>query len=119
VPLLYDLDLDLDAPHPSEVVPGKKPSAARGAALADRVTEINRAESPAQLWQALKASPETSKLSDQQLWDLIAWGYRSRTTPERLAEGQQLYQQNCAACHGETGKGDGVIANLAGTPCPA
>lgn len=118
-PLYMTLNLDLDAPHPSEVVPNEKPSTSRGAALADRVTEINRAQSPAQLWQALKASPKTSQLSDQQLWDLIAWLYRSRTTPERLAEGQQLYQQNCAACHGETGKGDGVIApSLKKTPMP-
>ena len=109
-PLYMTLNLDLDAPHPSEVAPNEKPSAARGAALANRVIEINRAQSPAQLWQELKASPQTSKLSDQQLWDLIAWTYRSRTTPERLAEGKQLYQQNCADCHGETGKGDGVIA---------
>jgi mono/diheme cytochrome c family protein len=27
-----------------------------------------------------------------------------------LTEGQRLYAQNCAACHGETGQGDGVIA---------
>ena len=118
-PLYMTLNLDLDAPHPSEVAPNEKPSAARGAALADRAAEINRAQSPAQLWQELKASPKTSRLSDQQLWDLIAWMYRSRTTPERLAEGQQLYQQNCAACHGETGKGDGVIApTLKKAPMP-
>jgi mono/diheme cytochrome c family protein/plastocyanin len=109
-PLYISLNLDLDAPHPSDVVPGEKPSAARGVALADRAIEINRAESPAQTWQALKADPKYTSLSDQQLWDLIAWTYRSRTTPERLAEGQQLYQQNCAACHGEAGKGDGVFA---------
>ncbi len=121
-PLYITLNLDLDAPHPSAVVPGEKPSATRGAALgvkADRVAEINRAESPAQLWQALKAAPATAPLSDQQLWNLIAWTYRSRTTPERQAEGKQLYQQNCAACHGETGQGDGVIApSLKKTPMP-
>ncbi len=118
-PLYMTLNLDLDVPHPSDVVPNEKPSAARGTALADRATEINRAQSPAQLWQALKVSPKTSNLSDQQLWDLIAWMYRSRTTPRQLAEGKQQYQQNCAACHGEAGKGDGVIApTLKKTPMP-
>ena len=109
-PLYITLNLDLDAPHPSDVVPSEEPSAARGAALGvhvDRASEINRAESPTQLWQALKAAPETAQLSDQQIWDLIALTYRSRSTPERLAAGRKLYQQNCAACHGETGKGDG------------
>jgi len=121
-PLYITRNLDLDAPHPSDVVPGERPSAARGAALgvkANRLAEINPAETPAQLWQALKASPETAQLSDQQIWDLIALTYRSRTTPEQLAEGKQLYQQNCAACHGETGQGDGVIApSLRKTPMP-
>ncbi len=121
-PSYVTLNLDLDAPHPSEVVPGEKPSATRGAALGakiDQTGEIDQTQSPARLWQALKAAPETAQLSDQQIWDLIAWMYRSRTTPERLAEGRQLYQQNCAACHGETGKGDGVIApSLKKTPMP-
>jgi mono/diheme cytochrome c family protein/plastocyanin len=122
-PLLYvTLKLDLDAPHPAEVVPGEKPSAAHGAALgvqANQAAAIDRAQSPAQLWQALKAAPATATLSDQQIWDLVAWTYRSKTTPERLAAGRQLYQQNCAACHGETGKGEGVMApSLKKTPMP-
>jgi mono/diheme cytochrome c family protein/plastocyanin len=112
-PLYVTLNLDLDAPHPAGVAPVEKPSAARGAALgvpADRAGAIDRAQSPAQLWQELRAAPETAQLGDQQIWDLIAWTYRLRTTPERLAAGRQLYRQNCAACHGETGKGDGVMA---------
>ena len=121
-PLYVTLNLDLDAPHPAEVVPRERPSAARGAELrvaAARAAVIDRAESPVQLWQALKAAPESAQLTDQQIWNLIAWMYQSRTTPERLAVGQQLYRQNCAACHGETGKGDGVIApSLKKTPMP-
>jgi len=110
-PLYVTLNLDLDAPHPSEVVPSERPSATRGAALGlkiDRAWEA--AESPAQLWQQLRSDASTKNLSDDQVWDLVALAWRSNTTPERLAEGQQLYAQNCAACHGETGKGDGVIA---------
>ncbi len=119
-PLYVTLNLDLDAPHPSDVMPNVRPSATRGAALgvkSDRVVEPT--QSPAQVWHSLRSLLSTQTLSDQQLWDLIAWMYRSRTTPERLAEGQQLYRQNCAACHGETGKGDGVIApTLKKTPMP-
>jgi high-affinity iron transporter len=31
-------------------------------------------------------------------------------SPGMLAEGKRLYAQNCAACHGEAGGGDGVFA---------
>ena len=114
-PLYITLNLDLDAPHPSDVVPGEKPSATRGATLdfnLDRLPPPNRAQSPAQLWQQLRSANTTGALSDQQIWDLIAWTYRSRTTPERLGEGRQLYQQNCAACHGENGDGNGAAARF-------
>src|SRR5512139_900712 len=55
-PLYVTLNLDLDAPHPSDVVPAEKPSAARGAALGvnlDRAAETDRAQSLAQRWQQL------------------------------------------------------------------
>ena len=110
-PLYVTLNLDLDAPHPSEVVPSERPSATRGAALGLKIARAwEAAESPAQLWQRLRSSSITQGLRDDQVWDLVAWQWRSSTTPERLAEGQRLYAQNCAACHGETGQGDGVIA---------
>ncbi|HEX6292255.1 MAG TPA: CopD family protein [Herpetosiphonaceae bacterium] len=38
-------------------------------------------------------------------------------TPEVLAAGRQIYQQNCVSCHGETGRGDGPAArSLPGLP---
>ncbi len=123
-PQYVTLKLDLDAPHSSDVMPSERPSAARGAALGpargvkiDRIAVADRAQSPARLWQQLRSSSITQNMSDAQVWDLIALAWRSNTTPERLAEGQQLYAQNCAACHGETGQGDGVIApSLQKTP---
>lgn len=31
--------------------------------------------------------------------------------PANLKAGQQLYQRHCAACHGETGRGDGLAGH--------
>ncbi|MDI6768936.1 MAG: cytochrome c [Anaerolineales bacterium] len=42
---------------------------------------------------------------------MTAFIWQSNTTPAALANGQQLYAQNCAACHGENGAGDGVFAD--------
>ncbi|NIM47804.1 MAG: c-type cytochrome, partial [Gemmatimonadales bacterium] len=54
-------------------------------------------------------------LTDTAIWDLVARIWEQNTTPEKLREGERLYQANCAACHGETGRGDGVMASaLAG-----
>ena len=35
---------------------------------------------------------------------------------ESLAQGSQLYQQNCASCHGQKGDGQGPAAAVLGTP---
>jgi cytochrome c1 len=50
------------------------------------------------------------------VWDSVAFIWRSNTNAARLAQGAQLYAQNCAACHGETGQGDGVMAAVLKTP---
>ncbi len=114
VPLYVTLGLDIDAPHDAPVVPGSQPSAARGERLAANL-DISQftnsasylANSPYQVFEDL----EKTNLSDAEKWDVIAYLWQSNTTPATLAKGRELYAQNCAACHGENGAGDGVFAD--------
>ncbi len=120
-PLFVTLGIDVDTPHPADVLPEQKPSAARGAALDITLPgqyltlEYYRAHSPVAMWHTLRAEPVTQPLSDQQVWDLVAWVWRSNAAPEALQSGWKGYAQNCAACHGESGQGNGVLAP---TPAP-
>ncbi len=120
-PLFVTLGIDLDAPHPADVVPAQKPSAVRGAALGIVVPDqylsryYYRAHSPVALWHALRTEKVTQGLTDQQVWDLVALVWRSNAAPEVLRAGWKGYAQNCAACHGEAGQGNGVLAP---TPAP-
>lgn len=126
-PPLYEvLGIDLDAPHPAAVVPQTRPSAARGAQLGLILPEdltsrdAYASRSPAETWRALRAMPLTEALTDDQVWDLVAWIWRTQASEAALQQGAELFAQNCAACHGEGGSGDGVMASsvVAGTMGP-
>jgi mono/diheme cytochrome c family protein/plastocyanin len=112
VPLYVSLDLDLDAPHDAPVVLNGKPSATSGQSLEinlpiDQSAEYYRSHSPYEVFESL----QSTSLTDGQRWGAVAYFWQSNTTPVSLANGGQLYAQNCAACHGENGAGDGVFAD--------
>jgi mono/diheme cytochrome c family protein len=115
-PLYETLGIDIDAPHPASVLPSARPSAERGESLGIELPEGFRsrqefiARPPAETWQSLRLNPSTRGLSDSEVWDLVAYLWRSTTTDGARQEGQALFAQNCAACHGESGTGDGVMA---------
>lgn len=123
-PLFVQLGLDIDAPHPPLATPERQPSAARGRALDVSYPEEMLAretyleESPAGVWQTLRDRPGLAHLDDGALWDAVAALWRQHTDDEALALGAALYARDCAACHGETGAGDGVFAQ-AGPGDPA
>lgn len=114
-PLYLALDLNLDAPHNAEIVPQREPSAERGRALEQRLPayaldrDTYLKNSPETVWKRLRTEPALADLDDAALWDAVAWIWARQTSPEKLAKAAGLYATNCAACHGETGKGDGVM----------
>jgi mono/diheme cytochrome c family protein len=111
-PLYVTLNLDIDAPHAASAIPIDQPSAIRGKELraelpVDASVEYYLSHSPDQVFDSLS----NTALTDSQRWDVVAYFWQSNTTKEALAHGKQLYAQNCAACHGENGAGNGVFAD--------
>jgi cytochrome c oxidase subunit 2 len=123
-PLYMTLGLNIDDPHPSEVVPSIRPSAKRGADLGVTIPagyatpEVYRTRTPESVWNDLRRPSLSNGLSDDQVWNLVALVWRSNASEQALAEGQKLFAQNCAACHGESGRGDGVMAGSLIKPAP-
>jgi len=116
-PLYVRLGLNIDADHKASLTPLQLPSAWRGALLNQNIPETYKSHdyylshTPLDLWLALSSEPVLKKLSDQDVWDLAAWVWQSNTTPEEVQAGKQLFTANCAACHGESGAGNGVFAD--------
>jgi mono/diheme cytochrome c family protein/plastocyanin len=116
-PLYVQLGLSLDDEHESgegNIELARPPSAARGAALSSRIDpgyltrDYYVYHSPMEAFEDLRVE---STLSDEDVWDMVAYIWAQNTSTSALAEGQQLYQTNCAACHGESGMGDGQFAD--------
>ena len=123
-PLYLQLGIDIDAPHPAKVVPTIQPSAERGAKLAYLLPdyalsrETYLTTSPADLWLKLRAEPSISKLSDNDLWDVVRWLWERQSSPESLSKGLKIFMDFAAAAHGMTGKGDGVMVKGRPTMTP-
>jgi high-affinity iron transporter len=49
-------------------------------------------------------------LTPEQRWNVVAYVTSLRSTHAQQLEGEGLFAQNCASCHGPTGAGDGVLA---------
>lgn len=45
-------------------------------------------------------------LTSDERWDLVFYVWRFSTDAETLASGEQIYDDNCVACHGEEGTGE-------------
>jgi len=49
--------------------------------------------------------PPFSSLSDEQRWDVVAYALSLSTSNDQLAQGEGLYDEACAECHGPRGSG--------------
>ncbi len=114
-PLYLSLGIDLDKPHLSPVVPDTIPSAWKGAGLLASLPDAAKYQSvdyyltnsPFQVYENLG----NRHLSAEQRWAIVAAIWKANTSPGALVEGRQLFAQNCSACHGTGGGGDGVFAD--------
>ncbi len=52
----------------------------------------------------------SNPVSEENRWNLIAAVFSLGTSETSVGMGQAVYDENCAACHGETGLGDGPDA---------
>jgi high-affinity iron transporter len=52
----------------------------------------------------------SSKLTAEQRWNIVMYLGSLRSSPQEVADGEGLYTQGCADCHGVTATGDGPMA---------
>jgi mono/diheme cytochrome c family protein len=85
--------------------------------------DLARKASPAAWYQMVTQGniqnfmPPFTSLTDGQRWDVVAYAFSLSAPQAMLDQGKQLYQANCASCHGDTGTGDGpAVAGLANPP---
>jgi mono/diheme cytochrome c family protein len=60
--------------------------------------------------------PWKNRLTEQQRWDVTAFMYGIQYKPAQLQAGKGLWAENCAACHGDKGLGDGPRAKDTARP---
>ena len=52
--------------------------------------------------------PWSNRLSDQEIWDTVAYAWTLHTSAAQVEMGKAVYDQSCATCHGPDGKGNGA-----------
>lgn len=111
-PLYVQLGIDIDAPHLADVTPAARPDAANAPDAAVEFSfERYAATSPAQVFAELSRQPGLDNLTAAQRWNLVSALWAGQTSPAALAEGEAIFQQECIACHGSQGGGDGLYAD--------
>lgn len=88
------------------------PQAYRPAAPADWFTIVSRGNIERFMPPFAGGSGMGQGLTEQQRWDVVAYAQSLHTTPESLAQGQALFETNCAGCPLDYFKDQTVMASL-------
>ncbi len=56
--------------------------------------------------------PWGSRMTDQQIWDVVGYAWTLHTSAGEVAQGKAIYEQQCASCHGADGRGVGAVPDL-------
>lgn len=115
-PLYLRMGFDIDSAHEAVEIPTTTPIALSGEKFYKLLPtqyfkpDYYFSHSPSEIFINLRKEPTLSKLDDESIWELVAGLFWHNTSKGDLAIGQQLYAENCAACHGLSGDGNGVFA---------
>jgi hypothetical protein len=124
-PRFVQLGVDIDHREALPELAGLRPSSERGETLLPPEYSLPpglpdaQLMTPYDLWSALRREAEWRGIDDAALWDVAAALWLREMSGEVSPGVQELYRQNCAACHGERGQGDGVMADAFRDPPPA
>lgn len=56
--------------------------------------------------------PWGNRLNDEEIWQVVYYAWSLHSSQTAAQQGRTLYDQECAACHGDQGKGDGPQASV-------
>ena len=115
-PRYLSYEIDIDNREILAGLRGVRPSAERGSALGIEISKLwldaldPDLTTPLYAYERIKTDPSTQDLTDEERWDLLAALWVEAIDENSLDSAKQIYDSNCAACHGTSGKGNGVMA---------
>ena len=97
---------------PNGAAPLADPALARPASMQEwfEVTKEGRMDRMMPPWK--------NRLSDEEIWDAVAFAYSLHVTDTSLDQGEVVWGEQCSQCHGPQGAGDGPEAVANGWQMP-
>lgn len=116
-PRYLELGQNIDERPVLEDLEGLRPSSVAGAAIGISPSQpwVNPSDldltTPEGAFYRLIREPALQELSDEEIWNLLAYLWMENLDQASIQAGGEIYQSFCAACHGPAGGGDGVMAD--------